>query len=220
MNDWVVCCDFDGTISIPDAVEYLLAEYADPYWKELDDRVWRGDLTERAAMMEQVSLIRASWTTARESLLRGVMIRDGFAEFVNRCRAHDLPIVILSSGLRILIEALLEKAGVHDVEIRAHEVEPLATGWRMQPYPGPRMKECCSHCKCVDVLGFKGRGKSVIYIGDGYTDLCPSAHADLLFATGTLARECERLGRPFHPFETFHAVEQALAAHPAFHLPP
>ena len=220
MNGWVVCCDFDGTISIPDAVEHLLREFADPHWRTLDDSVWRGELTERQAMMEQVGLIKVDWPTARESLLRGVRIRDGFVEFTRFCAQRQLPVVILSSGLRILIDALLDGVGVHGLDVRAHEVDPLLTGWRLEPYPGPRLKENCSHCKCVDVLGFKAAGRSVIYIGDGYTDLCPSAHADLLFATGSLARECARAGRAFIPFESFHDIERSLSSHLALHPHP
>jgi 2-hydroxy-3-keto-5-methylthiopentenyl-1-phosphate phosphatase len=217
MSNWVVCCDFDGTICIPDAVEYLLQEFADPRWRELDTLVWSGGITEREAMRQQVALIRAAWPVASESLLRGVAIRDGFAEFVARCKDVALPMVILSSGLRILIEQLLDHAGVRGVEVRAHECEPAATGWRLEPYPGPRLKDNCSHCKCVDVLSYKERGTSVIYIGDGYTDLCPSAHADLLFATGVLAAQCARDQRPYIPFESFREIEHVLNSHPAFH---
>jgi 2-hydroxy-3-keto-5-methylthiopentenyl-1-phosphate phosphatase len=50
----------------------------------------------------------------------------------------------------------------------------------------------------------------VIYIGDGYTDLCPVQHADLVFATGRLAQECADRKRPFISFQTFFDIEHEL----------
>ncbi|HEY3294732.1 MAG TPA: MtnX-like HAD-IB family phosphatase [bacterium] len=210
MTDYSICCDFDGTISIPDACDFLLQRYAPPEWKELDDAVWSGRLTEREAFPRQIGLLNVTWEDACAAMDKGVIIRDGFAEFIAFCRRNNLPFMILSGGLRPLIETLLARAGVPDVPVISHTAQIDGRRWKAVLWDGKRHAEHCSHCKCSYVLAERAAGKKLVYIGDGYTDLCPAQHADILFATGNLARECLKSGRPFIPYETFYDIEHAL----------
>jgi 2-hydroxy-3-keto-5-methylthiopentenyl-1-phosphate phosphatase len=210
MSGFSICCDFDGTICLPDSCECLLQRFAPPEWKDLDDAVWRREITEREAFPKQIELLRVTWDEARRALREGVRVREGFAHFVEFCRERRLPLVILSSGLRELIGEVLSRIGVTGIPVHAHGVEITNDRWHVIPWTGRRLAEHCSHCKCGYVVGEKERGRKVIYIGDGYTDLCPSPYADLLFATGRLAQECRAAGRPFIFFETFDEVEREL----------
>jgi len=210
MNSYSACIDFDGTVCIPDSCDYLLSRFAPDEWKALDDAVWRGELTEREAFPRQIELLRVTWEDARKALCEGVRIREGFAEFVEFCRVHALPLMILSGGLKPLIAELLRKAGVPDVPFISHGAEITGERWNVVLWEGTRYGEHCSHCKCSYLFTEKRLGRNIIYIGDGYTDLCPAQHADVLFATGNLARECAKAGRPFIPFETFMDIERRL----------
>ncbi len=205
-----VFSDFDGTISMPDSLEFLLEKFAPPEWKSLDELVWRGELHEREATARQVSMLRVGWQEAREALLSGVRIREGFVEFSEFCKARRLPLRIVSSGLRPLIECLLASAGVSDIEIHAHGASISGGRWTMTPYPGTRHAEHCSHCKCDHLFRSASRGEHIVYIGDGFTDVCPSRLAHTLFARDSLARECERAGRAYHSFTTFLDIERTL----------
>jgi 2,3-diketo-5-methylthio-1-phosphopentane phosphatase len=209
MSGFSICCDFDGTVCIPDSCDFLLAKYAPREWKELDDAVWRGELSEREAFQRQIALLRVTWEDARAALLKGVRMREGFPEVVGFCRSRRLPLTILSSGLRELIDVLLQSVGVSGIPVLAHHAEISGDRWRVKLIDLPRLAEHCSHCKCVTVLAQKQAGK-VIYIGDGYTDLCPVQHADVVFATGRLAEECADHARPHIPFNTFFDIEQEL----------
>jgi 2,3-diketo-5-methylthio-1-phosphopentane phosphatase len=210
MTDWIVCSDFDGTICIPDSSEHLLRLFAPPEWEELDDAVWAGRMTEREAFQKQISLLRVTWPEARAALREGVKIRDGFKNFVEWCRQRELPFVILSSGLRSLINELLNRAGVSNVTVESHDVVIEENRWRLVLHGGPRLAEHCSHCKCAFILNQRAVGKRIIYIGDGFTDLCPAPHTDVLFAADRLAEACRTQGLPFHPFSTFRDIEQTL----------
>lgn len=210
MSRFSVCCDFDGTVCIPDSCDFLLDKFAPPEWKTLDDAVWQAKITERDAFQKQIGLLRVTWDEARSALLKGVRIREGFPEFVRFCRARAIPLTILSSGLRELIDVLLQSVGVSGVPVLAHRAEITGDHWRVKLIEGPRLAEHCSHCKCVTVLAQKEAGR-VIYIGDGYTDLCPTQHADIIFATGRLAVECTARKRPFIPFQRFFDIEHELA---------
>jgi 2-hydroxy-3-keto-5-methylthiopentenyl-1-phosphate phosphatase len=207
---WSVCCDFDGTVCLPDSCDYLLSRFAAPEWKTLDADVWAGRLTEREAFPRQMALLRVTWDEACAALAEGVRIREGFPAFVEFCRKREVPLTILSSGLEELIRELLRREGVTDIAIEAHHVAIDHDGWRVILRDGPRLAEHCSHCKCVSVEAERAAGRKVVYIGDGYTDLCPVERADVVFATGKLARACAENGREFAPFETFYDVERKL----------
>ena len=51
-----------------------------------------------------------------------------------------------------------------------------------------------------------------VYIGDGRSDFCVSAGADILFAKGALAEHAATRGRPYYPFVTFADVRRRLAS--------
>jgi len=210
MTPYSICCDFDGTVCIPDACDFLLQKFATSEWKDLDRAVWDGELTEREAFPRQIELLHVTWEEARKALLEGVIIREGFADFVEYCRRGSLPFTILSGGLRQLIDEPLRHAGVQNVPVISHIAAIDGDRWKAVLWNGKRYAEHCSHCKCSFVFSEKDAGKKIIYIGDGYTDLCPAQHADILFATGNLARECAQSGRPFIPYETFYDIEHAL----------
>jgi 2-hydroxy-3-keto-5-methylthiopentenyl-1-phosphate phosphatase len=50
----------------------------------------------------------------------------------------------------------------------------------------------------------------LVYVGDGRSDFCVSARADILFAKAGLATYAASLNRPHHTFETFHDVTARL----------
>jgi 2,3-diketo-5-methylthio-1-phosphopentane phosphatase len=205
-----VCCDFDGTISLPDACDFLLQRFAPPQWKEWDEACWRGEMTEREAFPRQMGLLTVSWEQARAALLEGVKLREGFKEFAAYCRERSIPLTILSSGLTELIDALLEAHGIAGVRVEAHRLAIEPAGWRVIMRDGPRLEEHCSHCKCAFVVHEREQGRKVVYIGDSFTDVCPVRYADFIFATYKLAEECRRTGRDFTYYTTFFEIERAL----------
>ncbi len=52
----------------------------------------------------------------------------------------------------------------------------------------------------------------VVYIGDGRSDFCVSARADLLFAKGELADYAMARGQAFQEFTTFHDITPRLVS--------
>jgi len=205
-----ICCDFDGTICIPDSTEFLLEKFGQPGWKQLDDAVWRGELTERDAFTRQITMLRVTQEKALEAVRDGVRIREGFADFVAFCRAREIPLTILSSGLLLLIDVLLEKAGVGGMTVLSQDAEVQGNRWTLIPWTGTRLAENCSHCKCAFLETEKAAGRRITYIGDGYTDVCPVQRADHIFATGRLAVECARREWKYYSFESFGEIEDKL----------
>jgi 2-hydroxy-3-keto-5-methylthiopentenyl-1-phosphate phosphatase len=53
-------------------------------------------------------------------------------------------------------------------------------------------------------------GETIVFVGDGRSDFCVSAKADLLFATGRLQAHCRAEDISFIPFTNFTDVLAAL----------
>jgi len=55
-----VFCDFDGTISVQDATDFILARFADPEWQDIEEQWKKGIIGSAQCMQRQVALIRAN----------------------------------------------------------------------------------------------------------------------------------------------------------------
>jgi 2-hydroxy-3-keto-5-methylthiopentenyl-1-phosphate phosphatase len=207
-----VFTDFDGTICMPDSSEYLLAKFGTPRWLEIEQEVWQGRLTEKQAFPLQLETLTVAWPQARLALREGVRVREGFKAFADYCADHQIPLTVLSSGLRNLIEDILAEEQIRPIPVFCHDVKIENEKWKFIPYAGERLEDHCSHCKCVHLEKARLQGYTIVYIGDGYTDFCPSRRADIVFATDALATAMSAEHRPFHPFETFYDIERMLDA--------
>ena len=56
----------------------------------------------------------------------------------------------------------------------------------------------------------EGYIRPIIYIGDGYSDFCPSKFADLVFAKNLLFQRCQQKGIPCIPFKDFSDINAYL----------
>lgn len=184
-----VFSDFDGTVTRRDTLVHLLDRYADDSWNEIEKSVEDGRLSEEEGLRREIALLTAPFAEALAGVLEDVPVDPGFAAFVEFCEARAWPLTLLSGGLRPLIEAVLERHGLARVPVHANDLAFEEDGrWRVMPAATPRINALCNHCKSWHLAGAPG---PVIYIGDGTTDRCPAAHADLLFAKGGLACWCE-----------------------------
>ncbi len=199
-----VFSDFDGTVTRRDTLVHLLDRYVGDRWLEIEDRVDEGSLSEELGLRQEIALLDAPFEKALAMVLAEVPVDPGFARFVEFCEAKNWPLAILSGGLRPLIEAVLENEGLERVPVHANDLAFDEDGrWRVVPAATPRIRALCNHCKSWWVAGAPG---PVIYIGDGTTDRCPGARADLLFAKAGLADWCEREGIAHIRWEHFDEI--------------
>ena len=187
-----VFSDFDGTVTERDTLVHLLDSYVGDAWYEIEDRVEDGSLSEEQGLRREIELLKAPFDEALASVLDEVAVDPGFASFVEFCEAKGWPLALVSGGLRPIIEAVLAKHALSRVPVHANDLAfDEDARWRVLPAPTPRIRALCNHCKSWWVAEAPG---PVIYIGDGTTDRCAGARADLLFAKDGLADWCEREG--------------------------
>lgn len=208
----LVFVDFDGTAAAEIASNSLLDRFAVADWRELDRRLDQGAISFRERVVKGFSLLSGSRDALRE-FSRSLEVRSGFAEFVRFCRERGWGPVIVSEALDVMVEAMLERAGLSDLEVYCNRALFHPDG-RYSGIELPYVRRDCpcevGICKRAILRRRAPRSEFIVYIGDGSNDLCPAREAHLVFARRRLAEHCRREGIPFVPFEDFYDVLEEL----------
>jgi 2,3-diketo-5-methylthio-1-phosphopentane phosphatase len=209
----LIACDFDGTITQRDTLHLIVESYGTRgLWEAIEPRLRAGELTLEQAMQEEFASVRATLDEVRALVLREAGLRPGFPEFVAWTRRHGHRLVVLSSGFRSVIDALLSHWGIEGIEVESHEARFTPEGCRLVwSDRGERCGHCDRRCKRHDLRRRMG-GEPLVYIGDGVSDRCAARMADLVFARADLARDLAADGLPFVRFEDFVEVRERLEA--------
>ena len=201
-----IICDFDGTITRQDTTDLVLERLAHRKWAALQDAWLAGKLSGADCMVGQIALVGGSQADL-DGVLDSVQLDPGFAEFVAWCEARSFPVSIVSDGVDRFIDRILTRHGLDQVTATANRLAGQPGAWRLElPWREAGCAAGSGVCKCA----VSGGEAPMVYIGDGRSDFCVSARADILFAKGALADHCAAQGRSYYPFDTFHDVRRRL----------
>jgi 2-hydroxy-3-keto-5-methylthiopentenyl-1-phosphate phosphatase len=205
----LVVCDFDGTVCSVDMGNAFLERFAEG-WEEIDRSYAAGEVGSRAAYSRIAPLFRANRSQVLDFALRRERLDPFFPEFLSFCRARKIDLKIVSDGLDVYIEAILRKYGL-DVEFYSNRLLfreddridfafPLAS------------EECgrCGTCKRSLLDRFRSDYDRIIYVGDGYSDVCPARAADQVFAKPILHEKCAKNGTPSILYDNFGDIRRCL----------
>ncbi len=207
-----VFTDFDGTVARQDVTDVVLQRFAPPEWEAIE-AAWRsGEIDAATCMRRQVALIEAP-ARALDALLDELEVDPGFPRFAEWCHEEGIPLAIVSDGVDYFARRILARHGLGHMPVFANQlVSDLGRYSLRQPWRAPGCRAGSGVCKCaVAAAGGAERDRSV-YVGDGRSDRCVSARADLLFAKADLAAHCREHRMPYVPFESFDDVREALSA--------
>ena len=203
-----IICDFDGTVSRRDTTDLVLETLADLGWRALEEDWLAARLSAADCMRGQVALIGGAQGDL-DAVLDAVELDPGFSAFVDWCEARGLPVSIASDGVDYFIDRILRRHGLERLDVVANRLVGEPGAWRLeQPWARAGCAAGSGVCKCAAA---GPPAQTLVYVGDGRSDFCVSARADILFAKGALADYAVARGQAFHPFETFHDVTAALA---------
>ena len=129
-----------------------------------------------------------------------------FPDFVAAVQARGATVEVVSDGLGFYVAPNLAALGVSDIVVATNEnrIEGGRAGMSF-PFGHP---SCfvCGTCKRERVRLHQAVGRVVVFVGDGTSDRYAAAHADLVFAKGSLARICNSVGWPFIEWHSFADV--------------
>lgn len=207
MRKRVFFVDFDGTITRVDTCVAMVEAFAEPGWREIDELWARKEISTEECANRIFRLFKAGPEEIRE-LVESLEIDPFFKDFLAFCRDGGHRVFVLSDGYDYNIELIFRKHGIA-VPYYANRLV-YDGGFRIEcPHLNPSCATCGT-CKKSLMERLREPGEQVIYIGDGYSDTCPAAHADLVFAKGTLYSYCREKGIPVLHFESFKDIIGAI----------
>lgn len=210
-----VLIDFDGTISLQDVGDVLLARLV-----EDQDEVRRMDQlyidhvkgSRELIAWDMEVLPRDSTVLFRE--VDAVPLDESFHDLVRVVREAGAAIEIVSDGVGFHVERLLARLGLSDLPVATNATQ-LGLGGAGVTFPyGHPSCLVCGTCKRERVWRHQDARRAVVFVGDGPSDRYAAHHADIIFAKWSLAAWCEVQGIPYEPWERLADVaewmEQAL----------
>jgi 2-hydroxy-3-keto-5-methylthiopentenyl-1-phosphate phosphatase len=205
-----IYCDFDATVTINDTWDILFKQFGDPkaflVWQKFNT----GEYTAAECISEACATVSGADKESMLEVFHSQQLRSGFKEFVAFCSEQAIKLTIVSDGFSLYIRPILEKHSI-DIPFHANTVE-LTTGGTLSVEFENARESCrkCGACKCAAILTTSNDDDTIVYIGDGYSDVCPIEISDVVFARDMLRRFCSEKGIPYHPFEDFNTVTEIL----------
>lgn len=196
--------DFDNTLTTGDVLDGIIETFSpNEAWRAWEDAWAAGRLSARDCLRLQVENLRVTRTVLFEYLLQ-VQIDPVFPEIVRCARRRGLDVTIVSDSFLPLIQFMLHNNRIDGVPIRANHLEFAADRLLPSfPYYEPAFPRS-ANAKARHLAPY--RDCTVIYTGDGRSDLDAALVADVVFAKSALARELGARAIPYLPFETLEPV--------------
>ncbi len=213
-----VFCDFDGTITRRDVGYSIFHHFSNgrndallPDWKS-------GKLSSRDCLLQEAAMAPVT----EEELfpfLDQFEINPGFPEFVEQCREHDIDLFIVSDGLDLYINYLLQRFHLTSLTVIANHAY-IENGHITIEFPHHN-KTCrrCGSCKGERIQEYRDKydvKTRIIFVGDGYSDACATTEADILFAKKDLEAYCRMHNITYRPYDDFFDIIRELEREAVF----
>ncbi len=202
--------DFDNTITASDVLDRIIERYsATDRWRQWEAD-WRdGRISTRQCLERQVADLRVTPGKLLE-FTDTLRIDEAFEPLVTWAAANGVATSILSDNFTFVIEAMLRRRGLPMVPIYANHLAFEGDRPRASfPFVDPACHRC-AHCKAQHLRRVTARAR--IFVGDGLSDICPAAAADVVFARDSLAAHLRSIGSPYRAFRSLADVLQFLRA--------
>lgn len=203
----LIITDFDGTITTVDLGSQFIFKFVTESLADIEKEFAKGKIGSRIAYKRIAERLKGS----REEILKHVLAIERldpyFLEFCSLCRNKGIDIKIVSDGFDFYIDAILTKYNLVGMEYHSNRALFGEDDSFSVEFP-----ECndfcgrCGTCKSRILDSYRLIYDKIIYIGDGYSDFCPSKYADLVFAKALLYQRCEKEGTPCLPFDSFREI--------------
>jgi 2,3-diketo-5-methylthio-1-phosphopentane phosphatase len=204
-----VFTDFDGTISHPDTLNFLAETFSTPeVRRSIGKKIASGELSLREGIAQEVAMIQGTLEEVLGLLKKHVEIDNAFPAFADWCCKKEIPLTILSAGMRDVIENLLGPYDLKQVKILANPVKINEGRWSLQFLD----ETPWGHDKSRAIGQAKAEGYYVAFLGDGLSDRGAARIADFVFAKAGLARFCAEQKIAHKEFTDFREVQRELMA--------
>ncbi|HPX92816.1 MAG TPA: HAD-IB family phosphatase [Bacillota bacterium] len=206
MYETILFLDFDGTITSEETLEGSMRLCIDPLlYEEKEREMLEGRRSLADTLHLAFSLIPCNRMADIMAYVRNVPLRPGFDQLLDLAEEKGIPVVVISGGLKPVIEEKLSP--YRDRLLDVHSVETRCVDGRIRlisPYEdkGDLMEKT----RIMAQYSYK----EAICAGDGHTDVRMALASEQVFARDTLAAILKKQGVPYEPWEDFFDVARLI----------
>jgi 2-hydroxy-3-keto-5-methylthiopentenyl-1-phosphate phosphatase len=202
----IVFCDFDGTITAQETFVAVLKEFAPELAAELIPQMYALKVTLRDGVRRILESIPSSRLPEIIEFTQQKPMRAGLLELLDFLESRDVPFVVVSGGLRAMVEVVLGSLVERTHAIYAIDVDTSGSHFRVvSPYEGET-----ELVDKVKVMNLYGTANIKIAIGDSVTDLNMASSAPVVFARDRLATYLDERNKPYIAWNDFFDIRTAL----------
>ncbi len=205
MYRWIAFFDFDGTITSEETF-YGSMLRLNPKALEKERLAFiDGEVELREGLLRIFSGTPSEKYSLIEDYIKGVPLRDGFRELLLYLKSQNIPVVVISGGIKQLIEIAL--APYRELITDIYSVCLDISGEHMRlvsEYDDG--EELMSKTIVMDRYAYE----CAIGVGDGITDVKMAKKSTLVFARDDLKTICEKEHLPYLAWDDFFDVLEAL----------
>ncbi|MEM7554662.1 MAG: HAD-IB family phosphatase [Cyanobacteria bacterium P01_A01_bin.84] len=202
----IVFCDFDATITIEETFVAILKKFAPEVSGQLIPQMYAKELSLRRGVRQILESIPASCYPEIIEFSRNKTIRPGFVKFLDFLDTHHAEMVVVSGGLRGIVEVVMGNL-VHRVK-SIYAVDVNTTQQYLQIYS--EFEGDTELVAKVEVMK-KYPVDEKIAIGDSITDLNMALQTPLVFARDRLCHYLDERNKPYVQWQDFFEIRDYLA---------
>lgn len=213
-NAYAVFCDFDGTVASRDVGYHMYHHFSGGKNDELLPDWKSGRMSTRDCLLAESKMVSMT-PDEFYTFLDDFELDAGFPGFLRACRENDLPLTVISDGLDLYINHLFAKYDIPPVPIISNRGKLENNGLTIEfPYPDPNQTGggVCKGDRIAEYRDNADEDITVIFAGDGLSDVSALGQVDWLFAKKDLKQYCDEHEIAYTPFDTFHDVTAELQA--------
>ncbi len=198
-------CDFDGTITVEETFVAVLKNFAPELSAKLLPEMYARRVTLRQGVRQILESIPSSRYSEILEFTQIQPIRPGFVELLDFLEFQGVPLVVISGGLRGMVETVLDSLVQRVHAIHAVDVDTSSTHLKViSPFEGGT--ELIAKVQIMS----KYPAYQKIAIGDSLTDLNMALEANVVFARDRLAEYLDEHKKLYIPWDNFLQVRDYL----------
>ncbi|MEB3283139.1 MAG: HAD-IB family phosphatase [Lyngbya sp.] len=202
----IVFCDFDGTITAEETFVAMLKQFTPQISAEIMPKLYNRELTLRQGVRQMLESIPSVRYREVIEFSRPKQMRPGLVELIDFLDTQGVPFVVVSGGIRIMVETVLGDLVNRVAAIYAVDIDTQGEYWRVHSeFEGGT--ELVAKVNVMDLY----ESDEKIAIGDSVTDLNMALSAPLVFARDRLAQYLDEQQKPYLFWNDFFDVRDDLA---------
>ncbi|HEY9810664.1 MAG TPA: HAD-IB family phosphatase [Halomicronema sp.] len=201
----IIFCDFDGTITAEETFVAMLKKFSPELSAKLMPEMYELRLTLRQGVRQILESIPSEKYPEILEYTSTKKIRPGFVEMLDYLDSQNIPFIVVSGGLRGMVETVLGDLKNRTQGIYAVDVDTSSEYLQVKS-EFEAGNELVSKVSIME----KYPTQQTIAIGDSVTDLNMAMQASLVFARDRLSHYLNDRKKPYIPWDNFFDIRNYL----------